>query len=131
MQDDPGIVQVPLAVALTRPSSKWGVPYEALVVNLVVSVLAMIGTHNLSWLSICVPIHAVCYLVCLKDPRSFELVWLWVCTTLRTLLRTRYYWSGSSYSPLLLRPPPSALDLRHQRVRRRVRQLLENYHANH
>lgn len=102
MDDEAGIIVDPLAVALTRPSTKWGVTYPALVVNLVVSVEALVMTRSLLWALICVPIHAICYLVCLSDPRAFELLLLWMRTTLNNLIQTRNYWLASSYSPLIL-----------------------------
>lgn len=131
MDDDPGIVAVPLAVGLTRPSLKFGVPYEALVLNLMVSVLALVLSQNLVWLAICLPIHAVCYLVCLKDPRTFELLLLWIITTLRTLVITRHYWSASSYSPLSLPPRPvTRFQVWQIRARQRLLSLLEKRHDN-
>lgn len=103
MDREEGIDVDPLAVALTRPSTVLGVPYEACVINLLVSVEALSLTENLLWLLMCVPVHGICYLITLNDPRSFELLMLWARTRLGTLIGTRWYWSSSSYSPLTLR----------------------------
>lgn len=102
--DDDGIKVDALAVGLTRPAMRWGVPYPALMLNLIASVEALVWTKNLLWVLICIPIHGICYLVCLKDPRSFELLLLWLRTTANNLVATRGYWSASSYSPLESRP---------------------------
>lgn len=109
MAADEGITSDPLAVALTRPTTKWGVTYPALVLNMVVSVEALVLTHNLLWALICVPIHAISYLICLNDPRTFELLLLWARTKFSNLLQTSNYWSASSYSPLALRKPRGRL----------------------
>jgi type IV secretion system protein VirB3 len=103
MDDDNGIDVDKLAVGLTRPSTILGVPYGAAVLNLMVSVEALSLTENLLWLLMCIPIHGICYLITLNDPRSFELIALWSRTTLGTLIASRWYWSASSYSPLTLR----------------------------
>jgi len=103
MEREDGIDVDPLAVALTRPSTILGVPYEACVINLLVSVEALSLTENLLWLLMCIPVHAICYLITLNDPRSFELLILWARTKLGTLIGSRGYWSASSYSPLTFR----------------------------
>jgi type IV secretion system protein VirB3 len=103
MDREDGIDVDPLAVALTRPSTILGVPYEACVINLLVSVEALSLTENLLWLLMCIPVHSICYLITLNDPRSFELLMLWARTKLGTLIGSRWYWSASSYSPLTFR----------------------------
>lgn len=124
--DDDGIKVDPLAVGLTRPAMRWGVPYPALMLNLIASVEALVWTKNLLWMLICIPIHGICYLVCLKDPRSFELLILWLRTKANALVATRGYWSASSYSPLALRRRITFVQRR--RLQRRLD--LENKHAD-
>lgn len=104
MSDEPGITVDPLAVGPTRPSMVWGVTYPALVVNIVVSLEALIWSHKLQWALIFVPIHAVCYLICLHDPRAFELLILWLQTKVLNLFRTRSL--VSTYSLLARRKRP-------------------------
>lgn len=106
MDDDDGIEVDSLAVGLTRPSTVLGVPYGAVILNLLVSVEALSLTSNLMWLLMCIPVHGICYLITLKDPRTFELLALWARTTLGTLISSRWYWSASSYSPLSSRERP-------------------------
>jgi type IV secretion system protein VirB3 len=103
MDREKGIDVDPLAVALTRPSTILGVPYEACMINILVSVEALSLTENLLWLLMCVPVHGICYLITLNDPRSFELLLLWARTTLGTLITTRWHWRASSYSALTFR----------------------------
>lgn len=103
MDDDTGIDVDTLAVGLTRPSTVLGVPYGAAMLNVLLGVEALSLTENLGWLLMCIPIHGICYLITLKDPRTFELVALWARTTLGTLIASRWYWRGSSYSPLGVR----------------------------
>lgn len=103
MDDDEGIEVDMLAVGLTRPSTVLGVPYGAVVVNLLIAVEALSLTSNLLWLLMCIPVHGICYLITLKDPRTFELLMLWSRTTLGTLITSRWYWSASSCSPLSFR----------------------------
>jgi type IV secretion system protein VirB3 len=124
--DDDGIKVDPLAVGLTRPAMRWGVPYPALMLNLIASVEALVWTKNLLWVLICVPIHGICYLVCLKDPRSFELLVLWLRTKANGLLATRGYWSASSYSPLA--PRRRITFVQRRRLQRCLKQ--ENKHAD-
>lgn len=124
--DDDGIKVDPLAVGLTRPAMRWGVPYPALMLNLIASVEALVWTRNLLWVLICIPIHGICYLVCLKDPRSFELRVLWLRTKANTLVATRGYWSASSYSPLALSRRITFV----QRLRLQRRFSQENKHAD-
>jgi type IV secretion system protein VirB3 len=106
MDTEDGIDVDTLAVGLTRPSTVLGVPYGAVVLNMLVSVEALSLTENLLWLLLCAPVHGICYLITLKDPRSFELLALWAKTTLGTLITSRWYWSASSYSPLTFRDHP-------------------------
>lgn len=106
MDGEDGIKVDGLAVGLTRPSTILGVPYGAVVINVLVSVEALSLTSNLLWLLLCIPVHGICYLITLKDPRTFELLALWARTTLGTLISSRWYWSASSYSPLSFRERP-------------------------
>lgn len=119
MDDDDGIDVDTLAVALTRPSTILGVPYGAAMLNLMISIEALSLTSNLLWLLMCIPVHGICYLIALKDPRSFELLSLWARTTLGTLIASRWYWSASSYSPLTFRERPGFFKRWH--IKRRLK----------
>ena len=112
MDRNVGLVADPLFVGVTRPPMRWGVTYSALLLNGMVTLEAFLGTKNLLWLSIWVPIHLVCYFVCLYDPRFFDLLLLWGRTRGPGWLSNARFWKANSYSPL-------RLDLPDDRGRRR------------
>ena len=89
----------PLFVGATRPTMMWGVSYEAFIVCFMFTAVVFIGSGNPLFLLLYLPVHALCYLVCLKDPRAFRLLWLWLQTKGRSV--TRQYWGASSASPLV------------------------------
>jgi type IV secretion system protein VirB3 len=104
---NPGLTVDPLFVGATRPPMRWGVTYAALLFNLVFTLEAFLVTRNLLILSVCVPIHGVCALLCARDPRFFELLLLWGRTRLPAYVGTLRFWDASSYSPLTLDLPDS------------------------
>lgn len=109
-----GLVADTLFVGMTRPTMLWGVTYSAMIVNLVVTVEAFIVTKNLAWLLAFAPIHGLFYLVCLFEPRFFDLLQLWGRTRALALLGGNLrLWRAASHSPLLL-------DLPDKRDRRRA-----------
>ncbi len=95
-----GLTADPLFVAVTRPPMRWGVTFSALLVNLVFTMEAFLLTKNLLTLLIALPIHGVCALLCLRDPRFFDLVLLWGRTRLPAYATTLRFWKASSCSPL-------------------------------
>jgi type IV secretion system protein VirB3 len=114
MDRNQGVTADPLFVGLTRPSMLFGVTYSAMIVNVIVTMETFIVTRNLLWLLAFVPIHGVLYLVCLYEPRFFDLVQLWGRTRGIALTRGNVrFWQASSYSPL-------QLDLPDARGRRRA-----------
>jgi len=100
-----GLVADPLFVGATRPPMRWGVTYSALLFNLVFTMEAFLVTKNLLTLLVCMPIHALCVLLCARDPRFFDLVLLWGRTRLPAVLGNMRCWNASSYSPLALDLP--------------------------
>lgn len=103
-----GLVADPLFVGATRPPTRWGVTYSALLFNMVVTMEAFLLTRNLLTLLMCAPIHGVCALLCARDARFFDLVLLWGRTRLPATLGTLRMWKASSYSPLTLDLPSRA-----------------------
>lgn len=97
-----GLRADPLFVGATRPPMRWGVTYAALLFNLVFTMEAFLVTKNLLTLLLSVPVHAVCALLCARDPRFFDLVLLWGRTRMPALLGNLWVWRASSYSPLVL-----------------------------
>jgi type IV secretion system protein VirB3 len=94
-----------LFVGATRPPMRWGVTYSALLFNMVFTMEAFLLTKNLLSLLLCVPIHALCLLLCLRDARFFDLVLLWGRTRGPALLAGTSFLQASSYSPLTLTAP--------------------------
>jgi type IV secretion system protein VirB3 len=103
-----GLTADPLFVGITRPPMRWGVAYEALLLNLVVTMEVFVMTKNLLTLLIAIPIHGVCALLCARDARFFHLMLLWTRTRLPAYLGTARLWRAASYSPLVLDLPDSA-----------------------
>lgn len=94
-----------LFVGATRPPMRWGVTYTALMFNLVFVMEAFLATKNLLVLGLCLPIHGVCMLLCLRDARYFDLLALALRTRLPALLGNHRFWHASSYSPLVIDLP--------------------------
>ena len=108
-----GLTADPLFVAVTRPPMRWGVTYSALLLNLVFTMEVFLLTKNLLTLLLIIPIHGISALLCLRDPRIFDLLLLWGRTRLPAYAVNFRYWRASSYSAL-------ALDLPNRRGRRRA-----------
>ena len=108
-----GLTADPLFVAVTRPPMRWGVTFSALLFNLVFTMEVFLLTRNLLTLLLIIPIHGICALLCLRDPRIFDLILLWGRTRLASYVGTYRYWRASSYSTL-------SLDLPDSRGRRRA-----------
>jgi len=102
---NPGLIADPLFVGATRPSMRWGVTYSALLFNMVFTMEAFLLTKNLLTLLLCLPIHGVCALLCVRDARFFDLILLWARTRLPALMANLRLWRASSYSPLVLDLP--------------------------
>lgn len=101
-----GVTTDTLFVGMTRPTMLFGVTYSAMILNIVLTVEAFIVTKNLVWLLAFLPMHALFYLVCLYEPRFFDLLGLWARTRGAALVSGNLrYWKASSYSPLVLDLP--------------------------
>jgi len=94
-----------LFVAATRPPTRWGVPYLALLINMVVTMEIFLMVKNPLMMLLAVPIHGVCMLLCSRDARFFELAMLWAQTRMPALAGNLWVWKGNSYSPLTLDAP--------------------------
>jgi type IV secretion system protein VirB3 len=105
---NPGLVCDVLFVAATRPPMRWGVTYSALLFNLVFTMEAFLLTKNLLTLLVALPIHGICALLCLREPRIFDLAILWVRTRLLAHVGNFRLWQASSASPLLIDLPDRA-----------------------
>ncbi len=97
-----------LFVAATRPPTRWGVPYLALLFNMVVTMEIFLSAKNPLLLLLALPIHGVCMLLCARDIRFFELAMLWSQTRMPSLAGNLQSWGANSYSPLMLDAPNRA-----------------------
>jgi type IV secretion system protein VirB3 len=103
--EQPGLVIDPLFVGATRPPTRWGVTYAALIVNLVFTMQVFLLTKNLLTLLLSLPIHGLSVLLCARDVRFFDLALLWAQTRLPAYVGNIRFWRASSYSPLALEVP--------------------------
>jgi type IV secretion system protein VirB3 len=104
-EEPEGLTADLLFVAATRPPTRWGVPFVALLLNMVVTMEFFLMVKNPLLILIALPIHGVCMLLCARDARFFELAALWAQTRMPGLLGNLRAWKGNSYSPLALDPP--------------------------
>jgi type IV secretion system protein VirB3 len=101
-QRNGGLTTEHLFVGATRPPMRWGVTYSALLFNMVFTMEAFLITKNLLSLLLCVPIHALCLILCARDARFFDLIMLWGRTRLPALMASTPLWQPTTYSPLTL-----------------------------
>ena len=104
-QRNGGVTADTLFLGVTRPAMAFGVTYSALLANAVVTVELFLLTRNLLWLLVAVPVHGLSWLLCLSEPRFFDLALLWGKTRGPGLFGNRAVWRAQGYSPLLLDLP--------------------------
>ena len=92
------IKQDTLFLGMTRPAQVWGTHWAALVTNVIVTMYAFMFAEELSALLLCVPIHAVCWLISRYDPNAFRLIALFLMTRSKSL-GNGLYWRASSSDP--------------------------------
>ena len=100
-----GVTADPLFLGATRPAMAFGVTYSALLANGVVTVELFLLTRNLLWLLACVPVHGLFWLLCLSEPRFFDLALLWGRTRGPGLFGNGRFWKAGGYSALALDLP--------------------------
>jgi len=101
-----GVIADPLFVGATRPAMALGVPYSALLVNAFVTLELFLVTRNLLWLLMAAPLHGLAWLVCLAEPRAFELLAVWGQIRARAGFRGRRPWNATGYGPFPARTDP-------------------------
>ena len=89
--------QDPLFVALTRPQMFAGVTYSYFIVNAVLATELFLVFRSLWVLLVALVVHAVGAILCVREPRFFDL-WL---TKVRRCPRVRNHaiWRCNSYRP--------------------------------
>jgi type IV secretion system protein VirB3 len=92
-----GVIADTLFVGVTRPAMALGVPYAALLANAFITLELFLVTRNLLWLLVAAPLHGLAWLVCLAEPRAFELLAVWGQIRARSGFRGRQPWRAVSY----------------------------------
>ena len=95
--DASGVTADTLFVGATRPAMALGVPYVALLANAFLTLELFLLTRNLLWLLVALPLHGLAWLVCLAEPRAFELLAVWAQIGARGGFRARSPWKAVSY----------------------------------
>lgn len=105
MEHETGLVADPLFVGVTRPAMAFGVTYSALLMNGFITIELFLLTRNLLWLLLCLPMHALAWLLCQAEPRFFDLLLLWARTRAAAGRGERRDLRISTYGPLAVDPP--------------------------
>jgi type IV secretion system protein VirB3 len=100
-----GVTADPLFVAVTRPPMRFGVAYVAILFNAALTMEAFLLTKNLLVLLLAIPIHAICMLLCARDPRYFDLLLMWAKTRMLAYFGSIRFWKGASYSAVCVDLP--------------------------
>jgi type IV secretion system protein VirB3 len=106
-EHDEGISADVLFIAATRPPTRWGVPYLATLINIVLTMEIFLMVRNPLVILLVIPFHGICALLCSRDVRIFELLALWAQTRMPGLGANLFAWRGNTYSPLILDSPNS------------------------
>lgn len=92
-----GIERDTLFVALTRPQMFAGVTYSYFIANMVIATELFLIFRSVWALVVALIIHAVGVLLCLREPRFFD---LWITRVSRTpRIRNHAIWRCNSYRP--------------------------------
>lgn len=86
----------PLVKALTRPPTLFGVPYMFSMFNMVVAAVVFLMTKNLFSGFLVFPIHALGYVLTLRDDRIFEIIRVKMT---KCPPRSQAVWGLDSYRP--------------------------------
>lgn len=87
-----------LFVGLTRPTTVWGIPYTAFVIEFMTTAIVFLAVGNPLYLLLAAPIHGVLYLISSNDPGAFDSVFMWMKTIGRC--RNSRFWGAASFSPV-------------------------------
>lgn len=87
----------PIVIGLTRPPMMFGIPYVVFVLEAMLVVLVFLNTKNLLMFGLFVPLHAIGYVLTVRDARFVDVIVTSLSKCPRTLNRS--YWGGDSYSP--------------------------------
>ena len=97
---DETLTEDTLFLACTRPAMVLGVPMEAMGANIILTAVAFLAGHSLTFLLIAPVLHLVFQAICKADHNAFRVLWLYLSA--RSGARNRRLWGGSSVAPLPL-----------------------------
>ena len=86
-----------LFVGLTRPTTMWGIPYTAFVIEFMATTLVFLAVGNPLYLLLAAPIHGVLYAISASNPKSFDAIFMWLKTIGRC--RNGRFWGAARFSP--------------------------------
>lgn len=93
---------------MTRPSMKWGVPYEGLRINAGITIaFTIIVVRNPTGFLIGIGIHMAMRELAREHPFIFHKLNLWSRTKLKST--TAFLWGGSRLQPTPHRPQPTEI----------------------
>jgi type IV secretion system protein VirB3 len=90
-----------LFVGLTRPTTMWGIPYTAFVIEFMATTLVFLAVGNPLYLLLAAPIHGVLYAISAQNPKAFDGLFMWLKTIGRC--RNSRFWGAASFSPVALK----------------------------
>ena len=92
-----GIERDTLFVALTRPQMFAGVTYSYFIANAVISTELFLIFKSIWALAVALIVHLVGVIMCLREPRAFD---LWLTRVSRTpRVKNHKIWRCNSYRP--------------------------------
>lgn len=98
-QEEP-ITADTLFLACTRPAMFYGVPLEAVALNMMISGAIFVAANSFSVLGVSVAVHFIFKTMVKNDYNRFRILFAYFETKGRS--RNSSYWGGSSVSPLRL-----------------------------
>ena len=87
----------PLFLGLTRPPMIWGVPYASFIFTYMVTIMAFLASGSFLAFLMALPMHAVAFLLALRDPRIFDLILVRARSSRPHA--NRAFWGAASYQP--------------------------------
>jgi type IV secretion system protein VirB3 len=74
-----------------------GVTFSSFVLNVIATTIAFLATSDLRAFLLFLPVHGLAYLLCLRDPRIFELLFVRAAKT--PPVPNARFWRAKSYAP--------------------------------
>lgn len=91
------IHQDELFLGLTRPTTVWGVPYTAFIVEVMFTTLLFLAVGDPFYMLLIVPMHFFMYALSATDPKYFEVMAVWLKTSAKC--QNSKHWGSVTFSP--------------------------------